>query len=465
MGWRRNIYAALTCACCLALAPGVMQAQSSEQRVSLDEARILANRLTDIGQPAAAREIALGVLQANPRDVQALVALARAELALGRIEAAERAAQAALTSATSQSDRFLASLMVADVFARTDRFTRSQLWLRRAQELAANDAQERVVANAYQRVRQVNPFSMQLAFGLQPSNNVNSGNSNDSVTFAYLPGVFGTIPWALPADDRPLSGIQVSFDGSFRYRIAASATSQTNLDFGIYARTYIMSSSAKAAAPDVTGESLSYGDLSVGIAHQWVPEGTTSRQYGVSLDYEQGFTADGPLSHRLTADFSVEQLVGEADRLSFGISLEGAEHFASDATSLTTRLRGRWLHGFGNGQSITTSATLARATSDDQNRDFTSGSLGVTYNFGEVLPQIDLATTIQAEWRSFDSVTLDPSGRDDLTTSVQLAAGFGNLEVFGFEPVATLRLQRNDSSVPFYETESVTFGVDFRSSF
>jgi hypothetical protein len=102
--------------------PSTVGAQQSEQRVSPQEARVLANRLTSIGQPSAAREIALGLLRADATDVTALVALARAEMALSQIDAAERAAQAALSQARTPSEKFMASLVVADVFAQSERF-------------------------------------------------------------------------------------------------------------------------------------------------------------------------------------------------------------------------------------------------------------------------------------------------------------------------------------------------------
>lgn len=463
----RGIAAWVLCAAVsvCAAAPTQAVAQQSTQRVTADEGRVLVDRLLGLGQPAAAREIALGLLDGQPDDVRVLVGLARAEMALGRTAAAERAAQAALTAADTRTEQFIAALVVADVFARTDRFTRSQIWLRRAQNLADSDTERRVVANAYRAVRQLNPLTVQLQFGLTPSSNVNSGNSNQSITLAYLPAFYATIPWAVPASDRPLSGVEISADANLRYRLAATESSLTTMDFGVYARTYIMSQSARDTAPSVTGESLSYGELSLGVAHQWVPDGATGRQFATALTYKRAFTVDGATSQTVTADLSVEQRLTDEDSLSFGISVEGYDSLRSDATAVTTRLRGVWARALDGGRAVTGAATVARANSNDINRDYSSASLAASYGFGEILPQIDLSTTAQAEWRTYDRVSLDPAGRDDLTTSLQVAAGFGGLEIFGFEPVVTLRAQRTDSTVPYYDTENVTMGVSFRSSF
>lgn len=440
-------------------------AQQSEQRVSREDGRTLAMRLNDLGQPSAAREIALGLLRADPRDVIALIALARAELSLGRKDAAERAAQAANSAAETPAEKFRASLVIAEIFAQTDRFSRSQIWLRRAQNFASNDSETRLVENAYNNVRNLNPLTVHLSFGLMPSSNVNSGTSNDTVTFAYLPGVFGTIPWVVPADERPLSGFQISGDVNLRYRLAQSERFQTTLDFGLYAHTYVLSESARDAAPDITGSSLAYGDLSIGIGHQWVPEGSATRQYGASLTFKRSFTTDGALSDRVIGDISLDQLVGETDRLSFGLTLENEEYHNSTVTSQSAGVRAQWVHAFDEGRSLTTAITLSDQQSNDINRDFSSASFALTYGFGEILPQIDVSTTLQTEWRTFDTVSLDPTGRDDFTTTLNIQAGIGSFDFYGFEPVVALRAQRNDSSVPSYDTETVTLGLNFRSSF
>ncbi len=445
--------------------PSAVMSQNGSQEVSLEDGRLLADRLIEIGQPRAGREIALGLLQADPNDVRALVALARAEMVLGRLAVAQRTATQALSLAQTDSEHLIVSLVVAEIFAQEDQFTRSQLWLRRAQNYANTDVERGVVANAYQTVRQLNPFSVHLSFGLRPSNNVNAGTSNATVTFAYLPGSFSEIAWVVPANERPLSGVQVSADTSLRYRIAQSHNSQTTLNFGIYAQTYIMSQSARQVAPDVTGSSLAYGDLSIGVGHQWVPVTSNSRQYGASLNYKRTFNEDGAIANQWIGDLSVEQRLDPANRLSFGLNLQHAHFITNDVTALTSRLRAQWTHDLDNGRSISAATTITRAQSNDENRDYSSASVSLTYAFGEILPQIDLSTTIQAQWRTFDSVSLDPSGRDDLTTSLNVSAGIGTLEIYGFQPVVSLRAQRNESSVPSFDNETLTLGVDFRSSF
>ena len=95
----------LLCICLLAFAIGAPQtvmAQSSGQlRLSKEEARVFAQTLVNQSEPRAAREVALGLLRADPNDVSALFSLAAAERLLGRSTAARFAAKRAFSKPQS----------------------------------------------------------------------------------------------------------------------------------------------------------------------------------------------------------------------------------------------------------------------------------------------------------------------------------------------------------------------------
>lgn len=444
-------------------------ATNAQDRVTTDEARILVDRLLEIRQPAAAREIALGLLRGDPNDVTALVALARSELALGRVGAAETAARAAKSVAQTPTENYIASLAMAEIFGQSERFTRSQFWLRRAIQSAPNPQSEQVAIEAFRRVRQANPLSVEINFGLTPSSNVNSGNANDAINFAFLPGVLGELQFLVPPDERPLSGLEVSLQTDFRYRIAESQTSRTSLEFGVYGRTYVMSDSARDAAPEVTGESLSYAQASVGVLHQWRPEGVES-PYSANLIYSHNWAGGAPYSHELNGTLGTQITASDRDDIALSASVRHTNFFANDTDVVTYSLRGLWSRTLPNDNILGVTTQAAKATSTSTDRAYDEVTFGVSYDWGEVFSGntplgFDLATSITQKYRTYETSAFDPAGREDRVSSLRFDVGLNNVDFYGFQPVLTLQARRTDSTVQRFDTEGGQVGVNLRSSF
>ncbi|WP_216036391.1 MULTISPECIES: surface lipoprotein assembly modifier [unclassified Octadecabacter] len=428
------------------------------------DARTLAGQLIDARQPAAAREIALSLVDANPNDVASLVALARAEIALGNHDAAITAARAAKTAAQTPTQNYLASLAMADVLAQSERFTRSQFWLRRAIQHAPNTQAEQVAVQAFRRVRRANPLAIELSFGLAPSDNVNSGNANQTINFAYLPGVLGEVEWLVPADERPLAGLELSLQTDLRYRIAQSETNRTSLEFGLFGRTYIMSSQARESAPDVTGESLSYYKVSTGILHEWRPQGPNN-PYFARLNFTNAWSGGDPYQFEIDATLGTGFTLANEDRLSISGGVRHTSRHNSDSEILTYSLRGRWARTLGNRDVISLNAQRAHATSDTTDLAYHGTTIGVSYDFGDIIDGIDLETSYSEQFRVYETSAFDPAGREDRISSLRFDVGISRVDFFGFQPVVTVQGRRTDSSVPRFDTEGVQAGINFRSSF
>ncbi|MCF2904472.1 hypothetical protein L0666_05695 [Octadecabacter sp. CECT 8868] len=449
---------------CVGGMPTDTTAQTTGQRITPQEARTLAGQLIDARQPAAAREIALSLVNANPNDVASLVALARAEIALGNQDAAIAAARSAKTAAQTPAQNYLASLAMADVLAQSERFTRSQFWLRRAIQFAPNTQAEQVAVQAFRRVRRANPLAVELSFGLAPSSNVNSGNANQTISFAYLPGVLGEIEWLVPADERPLAGLELSLQTDLRYRIAQSETNRTSLEFGLFGRTYIMSSEARDTAPDVTGESLSYYKVSTGILHEWRPQGSAN-PYFARLSLSNAWSGGDPYQFEVDATLGTGFTLANEDRLSFSGGLRHTSRHGSDTEILTYSIRSRWSRTLGNSDVLGLNAQLARATSDTTDLAYRDTTIGVRYDFGDIIEGIDLETSYSEQFRVYETSAYDPAGREDRISSLRFDVGVNKVDFFGFQPVVTVLGRRTDSSVPRFDTEGVQVGLNFRSSF
>lgn len=448
----------------VALCASATAQEAQSLRISLAQGEELARQMLVAGQPTAALQIAQALLQADPDDSSALILLAQSNLRLGEGAEARQAARRAWQTATGRRERFNAAFTMADVLAADESYTRSQLWVRRAIQSAPDPRSEQVAIDAFRRVRLANPLAIELQFGLTPSSNVNAGNSNDAIRFAYLPGEFGEILWQVPEDERPLSGLEVSLQTDLRYRISETARSRTSLEFGAFGRSYVMSDAARASAPDVTGESLSYIQLSTGLLHQWLPEGSDT-PLSASLTYNHDWAGGAPIRHGLSGTLGAQFTLGEVDTLSVAATARYSHTYTNDTHVSTYSLRGRWAHALPNEDSFGVTAQLARAVSRATDLAYSDATLGLSYDFGTVVPGIDLATHWTEQLRVYETSAFDPAGRDDRISSLQVSVGLQDVEFYGFEPVVTLGAQRTNSSVPRFDTEGAQVGIDFRSSF
>lgn len=433
-------------------------------RIDLADGAAFAQQLLRAGQPQAALQVAQALLQADPDDSQAHVIIAQSHLRLGNIPEARQSARTGWRTAQGDRERFAAAFTMADVLAAEEAYTRSQIWIRRAIQVAPGPQSEFIAIEAFKRVRQANPLAVELSFGMTPSSNVNSGNSNSAISFAYLPGIFGEILWQVPPDQRPLSGVEVSLQTDLRYRIAETEASRTSLELGAFARTYVMSDSARTTAPDVTGESLSYMQLSFGVLHQWVPQGIDT-PFSANLTYSHDWAGGSPIRHGLSGTIGTQFELSEIDTLAVSATARYTNNFSSDSHVATYSLRGRWARELENEDVFGVSAQLAHATSRATDLAYNEATLGFSYDFGDVMPGIDLSTSWTEQLRIYETSVFDPAGRDDHISSLQVNIGLQNVEFYGFEPVVTLSARRTDSSVPRFDTEGAQIGINLRSSF
>lgn len=442
---------------------GVAQAYA-DQRVSLQEGRVLATELIANNQPAAAREIALGLLQANPRDIDALILLSRAERALGNTKTALDAGKAAWALADTQAKRFVVASVIAQAHSSAANFTRAQFWLRRAEQAAPNDQLSALAARDYGVLRRANPWSFNLTLGAMPTNNVNNGNSNSTLTFAYLPGSLANIAWPVPADSRPLSGLALTGQAQLSYRIAKTQRTQTAVNLAVFAQGYVLSDSAKSSAPDVVAQSLGYQQATVGLSHTWAPEGS-SGLYSADLSFTAAFYGGDPYTTDVALTFGRQWQHGEAQVFSASIAGNQTTYRSNGSQTNGLALRGAWQRTLANADVIGLSLNASEVHSPLADRGYAALGAQVSYDFGEVFQGVEVLVSGSLEQRVYDASRYDPAGRQDIRTSLQVNIGLPVISFYGFEPVATVATNTTTSSVPFFETESVRLGLQIKSKF
>lgn len=258
----------LLCICLLAFAIGAPQtvmAQSSGQlRLSKEEARVFAQTLVNQSEPRAAREVALGLLRADPNDVSALFSLAAAERLLGRSTAARFAAKGAFSKTAIGSEKFAAAILVAESHLRDGQHTRAQIWLRRAEPFARGVAQQAALARNYAQVARANPLTFELEFHAGPNSNINNAPKSDSL-------IFNGIEIAASGASLALSGTEISYGLKLRHK--RRSNDGTALSFGarLNGTNYRLSDSAKAQAPEARPSDFAFYELGIDARYDAKP--------------------------------------------------------------------------------------------------------------------------------------------------------------------------------------------------
>lgn len=454
----------LSLAGAIAVAWLAVSAASAEQRLSLEDARTLAQTLIVENQPAAARDIALGLLQADASDVNALIILSQAERALGNTAAALEAGRSAWRVSDAATERFVVASVMAQAHASAANYTRAQFWLRRAAEFAPNEQMAALAARDFGVLRQANPWSVNLSFGVSPTDNVNNGNSNSTLTFAYLPGALAQVAWEVPADDRPLSGVALTGQVQLSYRLAQSPQSQTAIGLTLFAQGYVLSESARATAPDVTARSLGYQQATVSLSHNWATAGGAG-PYSAELALTESIYGSDPYTRDVALSFGRQWQI-EPDQV-FSAALTGSEttYHADGSTANSVSLHGAWQKTLGNSDSLGIALNATRVSADRPDRGYAGFGMQLSYDFGEVLEGVDLSISGSLEQRVYDRSSYDPAGRTDIRSTLQMNVGLPVAAVYGFEPVATLSANQTNSTVPYFETQSIRLGLQVKSSF
>ena len=197
-------------------------AQSIE--VGPKDALVIGIAMVRDGNVQGAIAIADALIERNSGDFSAL--LLRTDAALVAQQNGDTIAFGARAFAAARTDgqRTQSACLVAFAHTRLENFTRAQLWLRRAAQYAPDDATKAVVAKDFRTVRERNPWSSSLRFGIFPRSNINNGSTAE---IYYLPGL--DFPLTLQPSSRALSRFEISGGFSSQYRLHLDDVSATFL--------------------------------------------------------------------------------------------------------------------------------------------------------------------------------------------------------------------------------------------
>jgi tetratricopeptide (TPR) repeat protein len=439
-------------ALCGVLWPAMPQAQTT---FTPDEARLKAAQLLSSGQPEAARDILVVLVERDPEDAASQILLAQAHRRSGELKQSLTASRAAWRHADQDFEKYAAALARAQALSQSDRKSEAQLWLRRAAHVAPNDALRAKAVRDYRFVQRTNPISVNLRFGLTPSDNVNNAPRDNTVVLGGL--VF--------VDDSavPLSGIEAEFGADLRYNFNIS---QTRRDFVAvsweHTRIKITDDNVPASVDE---DGFNYSKLEASVGRD-LQSGRDKPRHTVALSLGRIWSGGSHLSDEARLRYSQSHAFSGSRFLTVQGSVGYADRKDKDIRSGTTMsLNASWSVPVVKDSRLSLSAGVSRTDTDSASLTHTELIYGATYTLGQPVVGAVTSLSVFANARRYDDAVFGADPRDDDGYVFSSSLLFKDFDTHGFAPKVTLSLRRTNSNIARFETENIGVSIGFQSVF
>lgn len=433
--------------------------------LTLKESRQVAQAALLQGQPEVTLQIAQALIRVNPRDSHALLLISAANRSMGNPVPGRKAAAIAYRISDHPPQRYQAAQLAAEHALFENRPTLSQIWLRRASLHAKSEEDVTRIANAYSRVRNINPWSFRADLSIRPSSNINNGADS---AYQIIDGV--PVVGELSGDAQALSGIVGTTRLSIGYRLKQSDRYWTSLGFRSEVRRVSLSSEAKRQAPDTSSREFAYTYAELSLSHAF-SVGQQKGSYVRLAATAAGLWDMEGLSYNLTRVDAERgwQLEG-GQRLSFGGAITHYDRDGETADSLSLSLRASYRQKLENGDSLGVTLALENTDSDDGNRVSNSVNLRLSYGFAKKLGPAKASASLSLTHADYPDYSLGPfidvpGGRQDTGAYADLSLFFDDYDYAGFAPKVTFRAGKTTSNVSRFETRQFSVLVGIQSKF
>lgn len=423
--------------------------------VQLTRAQMLATAHRALGAGAARQALVLAeaVLRVNPQDVTALVLKSRALRDLGRYDEAQEAAQAAWALAGTDGARYAAAMALAQALSSDGSRTMAQVWLRRAHEVAATDAQRTLAVQGYQYVKARNPWNYTFSFGVSPNSNLNNGSSADVVWVGGLP--FVPVVY---------SGYTAQLSAGVSYRFSGENGAETYLGAQLFARVnWFDAASLAALGPTESQHDYDFVQALATLRHIR-PVGATT----LELSANAGRTWYGWTHFADVVNLKAEWRLPMGENDQIALFAEGRGQFFADpgkAPIYSGEAGARLRHDFSWGDRVEVTLAATGAMSNDAPREFVGGRARIDYDLGQPILGADLSFGLGAAYRSYPVSPFDPTGRRDWLLTASVEAALPNMAYMGFVPLISAEFEKNLSNVPAFQSQALRFGLGIKSQF
>ncbi len=467
---RKLILAALGVSLCQpgGSAPATMQVQAVHEpaqdeqapvTLTLPQARALAQDALQKGQPKLAFTLSEGLLQANPNDGHAHFTQALALARMKDFQSGKRSAAKAYRVAQSDDDRYHAAELAARLSFADERFTQSQLWLRRAVQYAPDEASRDQTITSFRNVRRHNPLNFNLRFSVTPSDNVNNGSNSPYNVIEGSPLV-GTLSPSAQA----IAGIVATGDLQGSYRIASGERFETRLTGRVYSRRVEFNNPVAG----LSGSDLSSVRLEAGLSHL-LSSGESGHYWRFTGKGGRVWYGGDPLYDFISAGAERSQKLNDKIRLSFGGSVE--EQFDQLAPIADATVFGAFAgltYALPDGGSLGARIQYRSIDSNGANRASEQWTGIASYVMGKQIGPAKMSFSVGYSTLDYDTYTvIGPvaGGRLDESYFGGVTASFNDWGYMGFVPTLSVRAEKSRSNISRFDVDQTSVSLGIRSEF
>lgn len=432
------------------------------------EALELARALYLDGDAALANAIARRLIEADPRDVEALLILSASEEALGNPQAAfdfgKRAWEAATRADRPAPLRYEIARRTAHAAASAERNLAAQYWLTQSVQVAPGPAQAAQSRSDLATLRETSPIQANLTFQITPTTNLNDGSNTD--LFMIDDVIIGTLEGWSEAQPGVIGVANLDL-------IYALPGQRDRLGLALTEVRHLLAPWAAEANPDLNATDLDQRSAALRFEHDFLLTGSempARLTFSGAQSWMGSWAENLPLGLSARAQVEVSLLdqadravmltaiaerqwqdgiSGKVDGLSF--SLAGTRHVDALAATLQLGLTADVLH------------------SAWSNTTYNAVQVTAGYFPDQPLGPINWSVSVTAGAKDFPVYSLGfanvTRGRQDFSLGVNLTLEPQEAKVIGLTPYVTLGQLASWSNVSRNDTQSLSVSLGLSRAF
>ena len=438
----------------LIVQPNNLQAQDTVQ-LSVSDSRIVAQRALNARDYPVAMGIAGALLQRDPNDLQALLIMAAGHLAMGQNNIAFKFAKRAYSVAPAKNpNRFGAATVAARSLARDKKFERAKFWMRRAIQLAPSEKAEAVRIKEFRNIRSASPWRNNASFSVQPSDNVNNGTSEK---FINLGGLEFTLN-----DTEPLTGLKASLSFDIAYQLAKKTNRNTYIGLDFYNREVIVTGENNTSL-EGSDFRYTYGGIYLNNIRSVHDKSLIIRD---KLSFGTTWYGGDQLNNRLAVSRSYRKTIDPKTALGLYVRLAKTVNQSDPIKNSTSiNVAPSYTRSIENVGIVRLSPFVSKVKSDSSSTANKGYGLSLNYRPHRDIFKTSASFTLGIGARRDSLIGFSGVKREDEYLSLRANFFVKNFTFFGFSPTINIEARRNRSNITIFDTESLGFGIGFRSAF
>ena len=430
-------------------------APSEGTAISTPHARALARRAFQQGDLVLADALSSALLRRDPNDAEALLVRSFLLRRAGRLDEALDAASKSHKHAKIPALRFDAAMLAADILAREEKFTRAQIWLRRADQTAPDEPRREFAAKSHRQLSLRNPLKVQLSFAVRPSDNINGGtNPDEQVDTGFLP----------LSGQEPLEGIEASLGFALSYRLSENQKQRTSAILQFYGRKVFISDTELAKIFNGRESNYDYASLFAGIQHSrliFEDLGVSSFLFRVGSSYYERDI----FTNAFEFNISQEIKLAENSALSFGIGRKSETRIEADiASSVTHTLSASYLHRLQSGNSYQIGIKANDIDSESGGVNGQQLEASVRYRWADPIWGLRPDVSLRGRFRDYPDFQI-LGRRMDRSLYATLGVTLDDFKFYGFQPRIEMSFAKTKSNIVIFDSEAAGIGFNFVSRF